>query len=131
MKHVFLLGVCTASLVAVSCSRASQPVTSPTAAVGGATAANADGSTLKVNPPAPIEPSNGFARKIAAPTLVWGTATAKFGGVGMAYDIQLSTPSTVVYERTVGDSVDFGAHLIGMDLEYDTVYSWRIRARGK
>ena len=46
----------------------------------------------------------------------------------MAYDIELSTPATVVYSRTVGESPDIGAHLVDFELEYDTVYSWRARA---
>ena len=129
MKHVFLIGVCTASIVAVGCSGAAQPLTSPTAALGSATTANSDGSTLKVNAPPLINPIAGVRAEDRRPTLVWGNSTAKYGGVGMAYDIELSTPAAVVYARTVGDSPDFGAHLVEIELDYDTVYSWRVRPR--
>ena len=34
-----------------------------------------------------------------------------------------------MYTQTVGESPDFGAHIIPFDTEFDTVYSWRVRAR--
>jgi hypothetical protein len=62
------------------------------------------------------------------PTLIYLNSTGRYGGIGVAYDIQLSTPTAVIYERTVGESPDIGAHLIDFDLDYDVTYSWRVRA---
>ena len=62
--------------------------------------------------------------------MLWLTSTVKYaGGYVDAYDIELSTPVAVVYARTVGlSSPDIGAHLVDFELDYDTVYSWRVRA---
>ena len=128
----FRVGSCLALLMAgVACTQAPQNVTAPTAAVGGATAATAaaDGSTLKVTAPSLIAPIDGARAEDRRPTLIWLNSTGKYGGIGVAYDIELSSPTTVVYARTVGESPDIGANLIDFDLEYDLTYSWRVRAR--
>ena len=119
----FRVGSCLALLMAgVACTQASQNVTAPTAAVGGSTAetAGADGSTLKVTAPALISPVDGARAEDRRPTLIWLNSTGKYGGIGVAYDIELSTPTAVVYSRTVGESPDIGAHLVEFDLDYDT-----------
>jgi hypothetical protein len=128
----FRVGSCLAFLMAVvSCSQAPQPMTAPTAADGASTAetAAADGSTLKVTAPPLVSPVDGVRAEDRRPTLIWVNSTGKYGGIGVAYDIELSTPTAVVYTRTVGEGPNIGAHLVDMELEYDTVYSWRVRAR--
>ena len=127
----FRVGLCLALLMAgVSCSQAPQAMTAPTAAVGGSTAATsaADGSTLKVTAPPLVSPVDGARAEDRRPTLIWVNSTGRYGGIGVAYDIELSTPTAVVYSRTVGESPDIGAHLIDLELDYDTVYAWRVRA---
>ena len=127
----FRVSLCLALLMAgVACNTAPQAITAPSASVGGSTAAtNADGSTLKVNAPALISPVDGVRAEDRRPTLLWLNSTVKYnGGYIDAYDIELSTPAAVVYSRTVGISPEYGAHLIDMELDYDTVYSWRVRA---
>ena len=125
----FRVGTCLALLMAaVGCTQASQSITAPSAAAGGSTADAADGSTLKVTAPALVSPVDGARAEARRPTLIWLNSTGKYGSMGVAYDIELSTPTTTVYTRTVGESPDLGAHLIDMELEYDTVYSWRVRA---
>ena len=129
----FRVGSCLALLMAgVACNTAPQAVTAPSAAVGGSTAetAAADGTTLKVTAPPLVSPVAGVRAEDRRPTLLWLSSTPKYtGGYVDAYDIQLSTPTTIVYERTVGlSSTDFGAHLVEADLDYDLVYSWRVRA---
>ena len=78
--------------------------------------------------PAPVTPSDGQRAEDRRPTLVWLNSNGLYGNIGVAYDIELSTPAAVVYTRTVGETPDFGAHLIDLELEYDAVYSWRMRA---
>lgn len=127
----FRVGSCLALLMALAaCNTAPQAITSPSASIGGSTAAtNPDGSTLKVTAPAQISPVDGARAEDRRPTLIWLNSTAKYvGGYVDAYDLELSTPVAVVYSRTVGISADYGAHLVELDLDYDTVYSWRVRA---
>jgi hypothetical protein len=127
----FRVGSCLALLLALAaCNTAPQAITSPSASIGGSTAAtNPDGSTLKVTAPAQISPVDGVRAEDRRPTLIWLNSTAKYvGGYIDAYDLELSTPVAVVYSRTVGISADYGAHLVELDLDYDTVYSWRVRA---
>lgn len=131
MKFDFRVGIALAVVVvSASCSRAPQAPTAPSAtaeAVSAATAA--DGSTLKVNPPALVSPVEGERVNDRRPTLLWANSIAKYGSMGTEYEIQVSSPTAVVYEMVVGQAPDFGAHLIPFDLEYDTTYSWRVRAR--
>ena len=106
----------------------SRPPRPPSAAPTAETAA--DGSTLKVTAPALVSPVDGARAEDRRPTLIWlNSHRQSTAGIGVAYDIEVSTPTATVYTRTVGESPDFGAHLIDLDLDYDTVYSWRVRAR--
>ncbi|HWI17739.1 MAG TPA: hypothetical protein VNT81_08330, partial [Vicinamibacterales bacterium] len=63
-------------------------------------------------------------------TLLWLNSTGRYGSVGPAYDIELwlDTGTSPVYSRTVGESPDVSSHLSDYELEYDRVYSWRVRA---
>ncbi|MEO7155975.1 MAG: hypothetical protein ABI039_00350, partial [Vicinamibacterales bacterium] len=107
----------------------SQSITSPSASLGGSTAVTApDGSTLKVTAPALISPVDGERAEDRRPTLIWLNSQGRYGPIGVAYDIEVSSPTAVVYSRTVGESRDLGSHLTDLTLEYDTVYSWRARA---
>ena len=130
--NFFRFGSCLALLMAAAaCSQAPQAITAPSGSAGASTAATsaADGSTLKVTAPALISPVDGTRAEDRRPTLIWLNSTGRYGGIGVAYDIELSNPTAVVYSRTVGESPDIGAHLIDFDLDFDTVYSWRVRAR--
>ena len=124
------VGSCLALLMAgVACSQTPNAATAPSATSATTSAATApDGSTLKVTAPAPVTPSDGQRAEDLRPTLVWLNSNGLYGNIGVAYDIELSTPAAVVYTRTVGESPDFGAHLVDLQLQYDTVYSWRVRA---
>ena len=78
--------------------------------------------------PTAVSPVDGERATDRHPTLVWLNANGRYGNIGVAYDIELSTPTAVVYSRTVGESPDLGAHLVELELDYDVVYSWRVRA---
>jgi hypothetical protein len=127
----FRVGSCLALLAAAACSQQPQSFTSPTGAVGASTAETsaADGSTLKVTAPSLLSPVDGARAEDRRPTLIWVNSEGRYGSIGVAYDVEVSTPAAVVYSRTVGESPDIGSHLVDMDLDYDTVYSWRVRAR--
>jgi len=131
MKFDVRVGIClAAAAMLASCSKAPAVPTAPSANTGGTAAVTGpDGSTLKTNAPALVSPVERARAEDRRPTLIWANATGKYGGIGVAYDIEVSTPAAVVYTQTVGESPDFGAHLIPFDLEYDTVYTWRVRSR--
>jgi hypothetical protein len=131
MKFDIRVGICLGVLaIGAGCSQSPEAPTSPSAAQAANTAATGpDGSTLKMNAPALVNPVDRGRAEDRRPTLVWANATSRYGAVGVAYDLVVETSSAVVYEQTVGESPDFGAHLIPFDLEYDTVYYWRVRAR--
>lgn len=125
----FRLGSCLALLTAgVACSQTPNAPTAPSAQSASSTAAVADGTLLKVSAPAPVSPSDGTRAEDRNPTLIWLNSNGLYGNVGVAYDIQLSTPTAVVYERTVGESADASVHRVELTLDYDLVYSWRVRA---
>lgn len=125
------VGSCLALLMAgVACTQSPNAPTSPTGAASSSLSETsaADGSTLKVTAPATVSPANGDRAEDRNPTLVWLNSTGLYNNVGVAYDIELSTPTAVVYTRTVGESPDFGSHRVDLTLDYDIVYSWRVRA---
>src|SRR5688572_22392216 len=131
MKFEVRVGIClAAAAILASCSKAPQVPTAPSASTGGTAAATGpDGSTLKTSPPALVSPVDRARAEDRRPTLVWANAVGRYGAIGVAYDIQVSTPTATVYEQTVGESENFGAHLIPFELEFDTLYTWRVRAR--
>ena len=130
MNFDIRVGTCLAVLaISAACSKSPEAPTAPSATQAAPIAAAADGTTLKFNSPALVSPVDRTRAEDRRPTLVWANAQSKYGGIGVAYDIEVSTPTTTVYTQTVGETPDFGAHLIPFDLEYDTVYSWRVRAR--
>ena len=125
------VGICLALLTGgIACTQASQSITAPSALAGGSNAATAapDGSTLKVTAPPLVSPVDGVRAEDRNPTLIWLNSQGRYAGIGVAYDIEVSSPTAVVYSRTVGESPDMGAHIVELGLEYDTVYSWRVRA---
>ncbi|MDP2319526.1 MAG: fibronectin type III domain-containing protein [Acidobacteriota bacterium] len=102
--------------------------TAPSATTGGTLAAAPDGSTLKVTSPAIVAPIDGVTVESRTPTVVWANSNGHYGSVGLAYEIQVSSPSEIVYTRVVGESPNTGSHKIEMELTPNVVYSWRLRA---
>lgn len=130
MNFDIRVGTCLAVLaISAACSEAPQAPTAPSATKAASSAAGVDGSTLKFNAPALVNPVERARAEDRRPTLIWANAQSKYGYVGVAYDLEVSTSTATVYTQTVGESPDFGAHLVPFDLEFDTVYSWRVRAR--
>jgi len=125
----YVLGVCFILAVSIAaCSAMPQSLTAPSATTGGSTAAAApDGSTLKVTSPAIVSPIDGVTMDSRTPTLVWGNAEGNYGSVGLAYEIEVSTPTAVVYTQVVGESPNTGAHKVS-ELAQNVVHSWRVRA---
>ncbi len=131
MNFDIRVGTCLAVLaMSAACSTPPDAPAAPSATQAASSAATAaDGSTLKFNTPALVSPVDRARAEDRRPTLVWANAQSKYGDIGVAYDLEVATPAATVYTQTVGETPDFGAHIIPFDLEFDTVYSWRVRAR--
>ena len=131
MKFDFRVGIALAVVaISASCSQAPPAPTSPSATAQPPSAAvGVDGATLKVNAPALVSPVDGERVNDRRPTLIWANAIRRYGDAGVAYDIQVSSPTAVIYDMVVGETPDFGQHLMPFDLEFDTNYTWRVRAR--
>src|SRR5688500_18930816 len=105
MKFELRVGIClAAAAVLASCSNTPPVPTAPSANSGGSAAATGpDGSTLKTSAPALVSPVDRARAEDRRPTLVWANAVGRYGAVGLAYDLQVSTPAAMVYEQTVGE----------------------------
>jgi hypothetical protein len=131
MKFDFRVGICLAVLaISAACSKSPEAPTAPSATQGAPSAATGPGgSTLKFNAPALVAPVEGAKAEDRRPTLLWANATAKYAGIGVAYDLEVETATAKVYSQTVGETPDFGQHLLPFDTEFDTKYFWRVRSR--
>lgn len=119
------------SVLAVSiagCSAMPQSPTAPSAVAGAGAALGADNSTLKVTPPAIVSPIDGVNVDSRTPTLVWANSNGNYGSVGLAYEIEVSSPTEIVYRQVVGETPNTGSHQVIADLAQNVVHSWRIRA---
>jgi hypothetical protein len=122
-----LLAVCT--VAAARCSSPAEAPMSPSAIVGASHALNDDGSSLKVTAPAGLSP-NAATIDTRKPTLSFANAAGRFTGVGLAYELEVQTANgNVVYSRVIGQSAATSAHELEIELEYETDYWWRVRAR--
>ena len=106
------------------------PSRPPRPPLGGSDRADAaDGSTLKVTAPPLVSPVDGERAEDRRPTLIWLNSHGPLRRASAWPTTSRSARRTaVVYSRTVGESPDIGAHSMDLELDYDTVYSWRVRA---
>lgn len=129
MKYVSVFAVTAIVALGVSCTGTPMSPTAPSAATGGTTAANEDGSTLKVTPPGIVSPWDSERIEGRRPTLIWTNATGKHSPIGFFYEIQVVNQNDeVVYAVSVGETANSGSHTVDLDLAFNTAYSWRIRA---
>lgn len=129
MKYASVFAVTAIVALGVSCTGTPISPTTPSAAIGGTTAANEDGSTLKVTAPGLVSPFDSERIEGRRPTLVWTNASGKHTPIGFFYDIEIvNDRDEVVYAVSVGETADSGSHTIDLELAFDTPYSWRIRA---
>lgn len=129
MKYVSVVAVSAIVALGVACTGAPMSPTSPSAAAGGTTAANADGSTLKVTAPGVVAPFDTETVDSRRPTLVWTNSTGKHEPIGFFYEIEVvNATDQVVYAVAVGETPNTGSHQLSTELTYGTPYGWRIRA---
>ena len=110
-------------LVACSSNSTTTP-TAPSTSTG--TTAAADGSTLKVSAPSGLLPASGTTVDSRRPTLSWSSASGTYVFANPAmYDLQV-----LVNGATIADIAVTGTtYAATTDLEPDTTYTWRVRAR--
>jgi hypothetical protein len=129
MKYVSVVALTAIVALGVSCTGNPLSPTSPSAATGGTTAANSDGSSLKVTAPGVVAPFDSERVDSRRPTLVWTNSTGKHEPIGFFYELEVvNAADQVVYAIAVGETPNSGSHQLGADLAYDTPYGWRIRA---
>lgn len=109
--------------VAACTSSSTTTPTSPSTSTG--TTAAADGSTLKVSAPAGLLPASGTTIDNRRPTLSWSAASGTHVLANPTYDLQVIVNGATVAEIAVTGTT----YVATTDLEPDTTYSWRVRAR--
>jgi hypothetical protein len=118
-----------AVVFAAACAQNAESPMSPSA-VAGESAANPDGSTLKVTAPVPVSPENGARVDAIRPSIVFRNSTGRFTQVPVTYRVQ-------VFDANAQPIAELGVPQDGSgqttlqaeaDLAYDTEYRWRVRA---
>jgi hypothetical protein len=94
------------------------------------TAANPDGSTLKVSAPTPVSPADGAVADSVRPTVTFRNSTGRFTSVALSYRVQVFNAAGAVLGEFVVAQDASGQTALGAeaDLAFDTEYRWRVRA---
>lgn len=130
VRRVFrLASALGAVVVAAACAQNPATPVSPSAA-DGATAANPDGSTLKVTAPNPVSPADGERVESIRPSVVFTNAAGRFGTATFTYRLQVfdvnGTPiGEFIVPQDASGATTFTATA---DQPYDTEFRWRVRA---
>ncbi len=139
-----MAGLClVATTGIVACGDKKTTPTSPTAAVSGGAAstggvsgpsdlvgsANPDGSTLKASAPGNPLPSGGAPVDTRQPTLTWTNATGRYQQASFTYELEFYKVNDIQFRVTVPQaSGATTSYDLPAELDYDTVYRWRVRA---
>jgi len=103
---------------------------SSSAAAGVAAEAGPNGETLKVQAPALASPANDLRLDSRRPTLVATNVAGKYVGGSFSYEFELLTDgNTRVDGATLSSGAGTTTWAYPTDLERDTAYRWRVRAR--
>ena len=126
MKSYFRAAIGAALLagLAIACSDTPNSPTTPTAGAPGDTSAAADGSNLKVTAPTPTSPVNDFQTE-ENPTLVATASTGRYASVALQYFFELYNAANVKVLTGLSNTPSF---LVTGNLDYDSRYTWRVRA---
>jgi hypothetical protein len=112
----------------VACSQGAQTPVSPSAAAG-SSAANPDGSTLKVSAPVLLSPVGGERVGNRRPTFAFNNSTGKFASVNLTYRLELLDGSgNFVIARSVQQGGGPTTYDLDTELVYNVDVQWRVRA---
>ncbi len=96
----------------------------------GGTEAGPNGETLKVQAPSLASPANDLRLDTRKPTLVATNVAGKFVGGSYQYEFELLTDGNArVNGTTLASGAGSTTWVYPTDLERDTPYRWRVRAR--
>jgi hypothetical protein len=118
-----------AVVLSAACAQNPESPLSPSAAAG-TSAANPDGSTLKVSAPTPVSPDDGAVIASLRPAVAFGNSVGRFTSVALSYRVQLlSTAGAVLGDLVVPQGGGAQTTVDSeTDLEHDVEYRWRVRA---
>lgn len=130
LKTLPWAGAACALALSAACSSAPGSPASPTAVTNIDGALGPDGSTLKVSAPTVVSPVNEERLKTRQPTMTINNAKGIYAGAAFSYEFQiLSSGGAVVASSTVASGGSTTAWAYTTDLDRDTTYQWRARAR--
>jgi hypothetical protein len=125
MKSYFRGAVGAALLagLAIACGDTPNSPTAPAGALAN-TALGPDNSNLKVTAPTPTSPVNDFQTE-GNPTLVASPAAGKYTDVALQYNFELYNAAN---QRVQSATVNTPSYPVTGNLDYDSRYTWRVRA---
>ncbi|MEZ5294568.1 MAG: hypothetical protein R2745_26040 [Vicinamibacterales bacterium] len=113
--------------LAAACSQNPAGPTTPSAAAGSDTTANADGSTLKISAPTPRSPVGGERLTTARPTFSFDAATGRYAAASPSYRIEVFTSDGALLgarDLPAGTT----SYVADTDLGLNETFLWRVRA---
>ncbi len=121
---------CVLAATLAACNGSPSAPSSSSAAGGSTTDAGPNGETLKVPAPSLASPANDLRLDNRKPTLVATNVAGKFVGGSYSYEFELLTDgNTRIDGATLPGGEGTTTWAYPTDLERDTPYRWRVRAR--
>ncbi len=131
MYHILpRFGAACALALTLACNQAPSAPASTNPGEAGSGDAAADGSTLKVTAPTVVAPTNDLRLDNRQPTMVVNNAQGRFANRPFNYEFQLlNDGGSVVRTQMVVGGTGTTSWAYPEELERDTPYRWRVRAR--
>jgi hypothetical protein len=124
------LAIACAAAISLAACNSSPSAPSSSEAGGVATEAGPNGETLKAHPPAALAPTNDLRLDSRRPVMTASNVSGKFAGATFTYEFELmSDNNTVISRTTLPAGNGSTTWTYPTDLERDTPYKWRARAR--
>jgi hypothetical protein len=129
IRTLSVLGAATALIIAVACADDRPTPVSPESVTGGEAGAAADGSTMKVTPPAAIAPTSGAEVKTNRPVFSVTNSQARFGATpSLEYRFEVQTESGQAVMSAVVPGGDGTTSWQAATALAQGSYKWRSRA---
>lgn len=130
MTQISRIGLALLLGAAVGCSNNGGSPVSPAGSTPATTALGPGGTTLKAGTPTAVSPSGDTVVDTLTPTLVIGNTRSTFQSAALSYEVELYKANEFLRSWLVaGGSGTTTETAIAEDLEYETLYRWRARAR--
>jgi hypothetical protein len=130
MKTLPWAGAACVLALTLACSNSPGSPVSPASTSGNDTSLGPDGSNLKVSAPTLMSPVNGVRLTNRIPTMTVNNASGRFAGGNFTYEFQvLNSSGGVVGATTLSGGSGTTTWVFPSELDRDTAYQWRARAR--